>query len=101
MTRVALFGQFYHQGSERFIETILHTLFTQNIEVCMIHELWDLLEKHNITISQGDRVNIIDAPDPNLDFFISVGGDGTMLNVAPSCYQAVFARLSKHCAVFC
>ena len=79
MTRVALFGQFYHQGSERFIETIIHTLFTQNIEVCMIRELWDLLEKHNITISQGDRVNIIDAPDPNLDFFISVGGDGTML----------------------
>ncbi len=79
MTHVALFGQFYHKGSERFIEIIIDTLFNQNIGVCMIRELWDLLEKHEITISQADRIKIVDTPDTDLDFFISVGGDGTML----------------------
>ena len=39
MTRVAVFGQFYHKGSEHFIEVILDTLFAQNIKVCMIREL--------------------------------------------------------------
>ena len=79
MTRVAVFSQFYHKGSEHFIEVILETLFTQNIQVCMIRELWDLLETHHISIAHADRLEIIDTPDENLDFFISVGGDGTML----------------------
>jgi NAD+ kinase len=79
MTRVAVFGQFYHKGSERFIEIILDTLFAQDIHVCMIRELWDLLETHRITIAHAERVEIIDTPDESLDFFISVGGDGTML----------------------
>lgn len=79
MTRVAVFGQFYHKGSEHFIEVILETLFAQNIQVCMIRELWDLLETHQITIAHAHRLDIIDQADENLDFFISVGGDGTML----------------------
>jgi NAD+ kinase len=79
MTRVAVFGQFYHKGSEHFIEVILDTLFAQNIKVCMIRELWDLLKTHRITIAHAQRIEIIDAPDEHLDFFISVGGDGTML----------------------
>lgn len=79
MTRVAVFGQFYHKGSERFIEVILDTLFAQDIKVYMIRELWELLQAHQITIAHAEQLEIIDTPDADLDFFISVGGDGTML----------------------
>ncbi len=82
MTRVAVFGQFYHKGSEHFIEIILETLFAQGIQVCMIRELWDLLETHEISIAHAERLEIIETPDADLDFFISVGGDGTMLKAA-------------------
>ncbi|MDG1064148.1 MAG: NAD kinase [Flavobacteriaceae bacterium] len=77
--KAALFGQFYRQGAEAYVQIILQTLAHHKVDVHVAQELADLLQAHHVTIDQLEDLPRFTALDKSFDFFISVGGDGTIL----------------------
>ena len=77
--KAALFGQFYRQGAEAYVQLILQTLLHHQVDVHVAQEFADLLEENDIVIDQMDDLVRFTELDRSYDFFISVGGDGTIL----------------------
>jgi NAD+ kinase len=77
--KAALFGQFYRQGAEAYVQLILQTLLRHQVDVHVAQEFADLLEENDVVIDQMDDLVRFTELDRSYDFFISVGGDGTIL----------------------
>lgn len=77
--KIALYGQFYHEGSEKYIKYILDVLQKKNVEIVIeenflysINQIKDISESFSGLDSFKELVG-------DYDFFISIGGDGTLL----------------------
>lgn len=80
--KVGIYGQFYHKGSEKYIQLILQLLQKHNIEICIEEEFFKKIIAHKaikVSINKTSTFNILDA---TFQFFISIGGDGTLLKSA-------------------
>lgn len=77
--KIGIYGQFYHEHSENYIQFILDALQNSDAEVCIEAQFLEIIKSH-----QGISNDFWDLPtftnlDSSYDFFFSIGGDGTIL----------------------
>lgn len=79
--KIAIYGQFYHDNSEKAIQDLFDILLKKNARV-YIHDqfLKKIIEEHSMVVP--DKFLSFDVLDPSYDLMISVGGDGTILRAS-------------------
>ena len=77
--KIGIYGQFYHEDSEIYIQYILDALQNKNIEI-VVEELFLKSINKNKDISKNySNISSFNEIDASYDFFLSIGGDGTLL----------------------
>jgi NAD+ kinase len=77
--KIGIYGQFYHENSETYIELILTALQHQNIEIVFEKNFLEILSAHKEVSLNFSQVNTFKTLDASYDLFFSIGGDGTIL----------------------
>ena len=77
--KAAIYGQFYHANSGIYIEELLNVLDSENIEVAIEENFLRLIDENNEIKKNFQHFKTFKALDNSYDIFISVGGDGTIL----------------------
>ena len=77
--KVAIYGQFYHENSEKYIALLLDVLQANGIEVIIEKNFFNLISKNNKTGASYTQCPVFETLDKSYDFFFSIGGDGTIL----------------------
>lgn len=77
--KIGIYGQFYHPGSEKYVQEVIHSLMHWNAEVHIevgFHQM--IVDRDGIseTLNSLPTFSQLDA---TYDFFFSIGGDGTLL----------------------
>ncbi len=75
--KVAIYGQFYHKNSGKYVLSIIETFQKKNITL-FIEENYKKLVEKEIGASLGSIATFVTV-DKSYDLFISIGGDGTIL----------------------
>ena len=79
MRKVGIYGQFYHNNSELYIEELLNVLDRKDIEVVIEEEFLKLIDENKSIEKEYTQFGTFRELDESFDLFISVGGDGTIL----------------------
>ncbi len=77
--KIGIYGQFYHEDSEIYIQYILDALQKKGVEIIIEKEF---LKKINLNKDFSKKylgVSTFTKIDTSYDFFLSIGGDGTLL----------------------
>jgi NAD+ kinase len=77
--KIGIYGQFYHENSETYIELILTALQHQNVEIVFEKNFLEILSAHKEVSLNFSQVNTFKTLDASYDLFFSIGGDGTIL----------------------
>ena len=77
--KIGIYGQFYHEHSENYIQFILDALQNYNAEVYIEANFLDIIKAHHGMSSDFSEVPTFTSLDKSYDFFFSIGGDGTIL----------------------
>lgn len=77
--KVGIYGQFYHEGSGKYIQELLEVLHKENIEVVIEEHFLELIKQSNIISEKYSCFSTFEELDNSYDFFFSIGGDGTIL----------------------
>lgn len=77
--KVGIYGQFYHENSGVYIEELLNVLEEENIEVAIEENFLKLIDENNEIKKDFHHFKTFEKLDGSYDIFISVGGDGTIL----------------------
>lgn len=77
--KVGIYGQFYHTNSGAYIEELLNVLDEENIEVAIEENFLKLIDESNEIKKDFHHFQTFQKLDGSYDIFISVGGDGTIL----------------------
>ena len=77
--KIGIYGQFYHENSETYIELILTALQDQNVEIVFEKKFLEILSAHKEVSLNFSQVNTFKSLDASYDLFFSIGGDGTIL----------------------
>ena len=75
--KVAIYGQFYHKNSGKYVAAIIDAFNQSDISVHIEQDFKNLVESE-LGSSLGDFPTF-DTVDNSYNFFISIGGDGTIL----------------------
>lgn len=77
--KVGIYGQFYHENSETYIQQILETLQKRKVEICIEKKFFNQINKNNAISNNLKGITTFSSIDTSYDFFFSIGGDGTIL----------------------
>jgi len=77
--KIGIYGQFYHEHSENYIQFILDALQNYNAEVYIEANFLEIIKVHHGMSSDFSEVPTFTSLDKSYDFFFSIGGDGTIL----------------------
>lgn len=77
--KIAIYGQFYHEHSENYIQFILDALQNYNAEVCIEANFLEIIKAQEGMSYDFSEVTTFTTLDASYDFFFSIGGDGTIL----------------------
>ena len=77
--KVGIYGQFYHANSGIYIEELLNVLDEENVEVAIEENFLRLIDESNEIKKDFHHFQTFQKLDGSYDVFISVGGDGTIL----------------------
>ncbi|NJW53629.1 NAD kinase [Salinimicrobium oceani] len=77
--KVGIYGQFYHANSGIYIEELLNVLDEENIKVAIEENFLKLIDENNEIKKDFHHFETFKKLDGDFDIFISVGGDGTIL----------------------
>lgn len=77
--KVGIYGQFYHTNSGVYIEELLNVLDEENVEVAIEENFLRLIDENNEIKKDFHHFKTFQRLDDSYDVFISVGGDGTIL----------------------
>ncbi|MGS2737989.1 NAD kinase [Sinomicrobium sp. M5D2P17] len=77
--KVGVFGQFYHDGSEEYVLTLLEVLEEKGIEVIVEAKYLELIRHFLGNKRVYETFSSFDDLDSGCDMFFSMGGDGTIL----------------------
>ncbi len=77
--KVGIYGQFYHEDSETYIQYILNALQKEGVEIVVEENFLKSINKHKDISKNFLGVSSFLNLDTSYDFFISIGGDGTLL----------------------
>ena len=77
--KVGIYGQFYHENSETYIQQILETLQKRKVEICIEKKFFDQINKNKEISNNLKGISTFSNIDSSYNFFFSIGGDGTIL----------------------
>jgi len=77
--KIGIFGQFYHEHAEKYIQLILSVLQSYNAEVYIEANFLEILKEHEGISSDVKTMDTFTNLDASYDLFFSIGGDGTIL----------------------
>lgn len=77
--RVAIYGQFYHQHTEHYLQILLEALIQKGAEIHIESNFKDLLSQKPGVHPKVFECESFDAIDKDYHLFFSIGGDGTIL----------------------
>jgi len=77
--KIGIYGQFYHEDSEIYIQSILDALQKKNVEIVVEEKFLKSINKHKEISKNYSKVSSFKTIDSSYDFFLSIGGDGTLL----------------------
>ncbi|TXK73260.1 NAD kinase [Mesonia sp. HuA40] len=77
--KVALYGQFYHKNSGKYIRELLDELSNLDIEVRIEEEFLKIINQNKSVAKQYTQFKTFKQLDDSYDLFFSIGGDGTIL----------------------
>ncbi|XLS29895.1 NAD kinase [Flavobacteriaceae bacterium M23B6Z8] len=78
--KVAVFGQFYHEGSDGCIRSLLGELHRRKATIFIEAGYLEILKKQKIEVPHPtETFSAYEDLDNSFDIFFSVGGDGTIL----------------------
>ena len=82
MQKVAIFGQYFEKESQTLLNDVFN-FFKQNKIICIIEKEYSkILINHNILKSTCETFTSHKDLNENIDFLLSIGGDGTILRAA-------------------
>ncbi|QAA81912.1 NAD kinase [Aequorivita sp. H23M31] len=77
--KIGIYGQFYHENSEIYIQMLLDILQKKEFEVFIEKEFLGIIN-HNQEITKNfSELSTFTTLDSSFDVFFSIGGDGTLL----------------------
>ncbi len=77
--KIGIYGQFYHEHSEKYIQLILDALQNYDAEVFIESNFLKIIGSHESMSSDFSNMSTFETLDSSYDFFFSIGGDGTLL----------------------
>ncbi len=77
--KIGIFGQFYHEHAEKYIQLILSALQSYNAEVYIEANFLENLKEHKGISDDVKAMDTFTNLDASYDLFFSIGGDGTIL----------------------
>jgi len=77
--KIGIYGQFYHEHSEKYIQLILDALQNYKTEVFIETNFLEIIRSHKNISNDFSNMHTFSALDSTYDFFFSIGGDGTLL----------------------
>jgi len=77
--KIGIYGQFYHKDSETYIQLILEVLQKKEVEIVVEEKFLKSINKHKDISKNYSNVSSFKTIDDSYDFFLSIGGDGTLL----------------------
>jgi len=77
--KIGIYGQFYHENSEAYIQHILNALHKKNVEIVIEENFLNIINQHHDITKNFSNVATFSKLDGSYDLFISIGGDGTIL----------------------
>ncbi|MEL6810078.1 MAG: NAD kinase [Bacteroidota bacterium] len=77
--KIGIYGQFYHQHSEQYIQLILDALTDHQAEVFIEANFLEILKEHKGISHDVSSMGTFTRLDASYDLFFSIGGDGTIL----------------------
>ena len=77
--KIGIYGQFYHENSESYIQLILSALQDKEVEIVIEKNFLGILNMHQDVSLKFADVATFTSLDRSYDLFFSIGGDGTIL----------------------
>lgn len=77
--KIGIYGQFYHENAEIYIQLLLDVLQKKGIEVFIEKNFLDIISHHQDITKNFSEYSTFTHLDPSFDLFFSIGGDGTIL----------------------
>lgn len=77
--KIGIYGQFYHEDSETYIQYILDALQQRDVEIVIEENFLNSIKKYKEISKRFLELDSFKSLDTTYDFFISIGGDGTIL----------------------
>ena len=77
--KIGIYGQFYHEDSEIYIQHILDALQSKNIEIIVEEAFLKSINKNKDISKNYSKISSFKEIDASYNFFLSIGGDGTLL----------------------
>ena len=77
--KIGIYGQFYHEDSEKYIQYILDALQKRDVNIVVEEEFLKDIKKSEEISKRFISLESFISLDSSYDFFIGIGGDGTIL----------------------
>jgi len=77
--KIGIYGQFYHEESEKYIQYILDALQKRDVNIVIEEEFLKGIKKNGEFSKRYLSLESFKSLDNSYDFFIGIGGDGTIL----------------------
>ncbi|OAB81722.1 NAD kinase [Cochleicola gelatinilyticus] len=77
--KIGIYGQFYHENSETYIQTLLNVLQQADAEVWIEANFLNIINEHQDITKNFSAFQTFTTLDASYDLFFSIGGDGTIL----------------------
>lgn len=77
--KIGIYGQFYHDNSEIYIQLLLQALQERECGVFIEENFLDIINQNQDIKNNFSHFPTFKKLDPSFDLFFSIGGDGTIL----------------------
>lgn len=77
--KIGIYGQFYHENAEVYVQTLLDALQRHKSEVYIEKNFLDIMCHNQEITSNFSAFSTFTELDSSFDLFFSIGGDGTIL----------------------
>src|SRR5690554_6878104 len=77
--KIGIYGQFYHENSEIYIQMLLDVLRKKEFKVFIEKDFMEIINRNQDITSNFSGLCTFSKLDSSFDLFFSIGGDGTIL----------------------